>query len=159
METHELQTLVETISLNHFDRSFEHQASFNTRLRTTGGRYHLKSHDLDFNPQVLEKSGMEIFIGVIKHELCHYHLHLSGEGFQHKDRAFKELLKEVGGLRFTPSIKEQKKSVSYWKYQCKKCGTVAQRQRRFNTSKFVCAKCKGRFEIVGKLEPNKTAVD
>ena len=29
---------------------------------------------------------MEELIGIIKHELCHYHLHLEGKGYQHRDR-------------------------------------------------------------------------
>lgn len=159
METSDLQKLVESISLTYFDRPFEHRASFNNRLRTTGGRYHLASHDLDFNPKVLEKLGKETLIGIIKHELCHYHLHLEGKGSQHKDREFKDMLKDVGGLRFVPSMKGQQKAADHWQYQCRKCGTVAQRQRRFNTAKFVCAKCKGRFELVGKVKAQKTAVD
>ncbi|MCC5896249.1 MAG: SprT family protein [Alkalibacterium sp.] len=150
MNQKDLQQLVEDTSLTYFNKPFRHQATFNTRLKTTGGRYHLGSHDLDFNPKVLEKLGLETLIGIIKHELCHYHLHLEGKGSQHRDRDFKNLLKEVGGLRFVPALTEQKKAVSLWKYKCRKCGSVAQRQRRFNTSKYVCAKCKGKFELLGR---------
>lgn len=159
METHELQQLVEEISLKHFKQPFRHKASFNRRLKTTGGRYHLGSHDLDFNPLVLKKTGLETFIGVIKHELCHYHLHLSGQGYQHKDKDFKDLLKEVEGLRYTPSLKAPDQPIKVWQYQCRGCGSVARRRRRFNTSKFVCAKCQGRFELIGKIDIEKTAVD
>lgn len=159
METSELQKLVEAVSMNHFDRPFKHQAAFNKRLRTTGGRYHMGSHDLDFNPHVLDKAGLETFIGVVKHELCHYHLHLSGEGYRHKDQAFKNLLKQVDGLRYTPSLKDPDEPKKFWQYRCRKCGSVAHRQRRFNTSKFVCAKCKGRFEMIGRTATNKAAVD
>lgn len=159
MNQKDLQELVEELSLTYFNKPFRHQASFNTRLKTTGGRYHLLSHNLDFNPKVLEKLGDEVLIGIIKHELCHYHLHLEGRGSQHKDRDFKGLLKKVGGLRFVPSMKEQKKAVALWIYECRDCGSVAQRQRRFNTAKFICAKCKGRFEIIGRDTLKKTAVD
>lgn len=154
-----LQQLVEDISLTYFNKPFKHRAFFNSRLKTTGGRYHLMSHDLDFNPEVLKKLGEDTLIGIIKHELCHYHLHIEGRGSQHKDREFKDLLKEVGGLRFVPSMKEPKQVISFWTYKCRKCGTVAQRKRRFNTSKFVCAKCKGRFELIGRLETKEAAVD
>ncbi len=159
MNQKELQQLVEETSLTHFKKPFNHRAYFNTRLKTTGGRYHLVSHDLDFNPKVLEKLGEDTLIGIIKHELCHYHLHLEGKGSQHKDQDFKELLKEVEGLRFVPAMSEQKKAVRLWKYKCKKCGSVAQRQRRFNTAKYVCARCKGKFELIGRDAYKKTAVD
>lgn len=76
MEEFDLQEYVEKVSLKNFNRPFKHQAVFNTRLRTTGGRYHLESHNLDFNPKILDSFGMTIFEGIVKHELCHYHLHL-----------------------------------------------------------------------------------
>ena len=151
MNNSELKGLVCSISLEYFGRPFLHQTTFNSRLKTTGGRYHLGSHDLDFNPKVLEKAGRDVLIGVIKHELCHYHLHIRGEGYRHKDKAFKELLKQVGGLRYTPSLKNPDEPKKVWQYQCGKCGSVAQRKRRFNTAKFVCAKCQGRFRLIGEI--------
>lgn len=159
MNQESLQQLVEDISLTYFNKPFKHKAYFNTRLRTTGGRYHLRSHDLDFNPLMLEKFGEQTLIGIIKHELCHYHLHLEGKGSQHKDPEFKNLLKKVGGLRFVPSTKEPKKAVLLWEYKCRNCGSVARRQRRFNTEKYVCARCKGKFELINRVVDKKTAVD
>ena len=154
MEQKALQKLVEEVSIDFFELPFRHQATFNARLKTTGGRYFLQSHHLDFNPQVLEKFGMETLIGVIKHELCHYHLHLAGKGHQHKDRAFKALLKKVGGLRYVPSMKEAGADewIQLWKYQCQKCGTNVRRKRRFNTNKYVCSNCKGAFKLLGREE-------
>ncbi|EMP3376764.1 TPA: SprT family protein, partial [Enterococcus faecium] len=46
MTQEELQQLVEEISLKSFQLPFKHQAMFNPRLRTTGGRYHLNDHHL-----------------------------------------------------------------------------------------------------------------
>ncbi|SJZ83608.1 SprT-like protein [Pilibacter termitis] len=139
MTEEELQSFVEKISFESFQRPFFHKAKWNNRLKTTGGRYDLKTHDLDFNPKVLEVHGEEIFSKIIKHELCHYHLHLQGQGFQHKDSTFKQLLKQVGGLRFTPPIEEKKRLT----YQCKKCGQLFFRQRKMNTKKYACGKCGG----------------
>ncbi|WP_146922662.1 SprT family protein [Alkalibacterium kapii] len=152
METEELQELVETVSLNFFDRPFRHKAVFNKRLRTTGGRYHLKTHNLDFNPKLLLKTDENTLVGVIKHELCHYHLHLSGEGYQHKDKTFKKLLKEVGGLRFTPSLTGKNEPKRVLKYQCLTCKTVVKRQRCFDTDKYVCAKCRGKLQFVEPIK-------
>ncbi len=94
MTQEELQQLVEEISLKSFQRPFKHQAMFNPRLRTTGGRYHLNDHHLDFNVKLFEESDKETITGIIKHELCHYHLHLTGRGYRHKDMDFKYLLKK-----------------------------------------------------------------
>ncbi len=104
MKQIELQQYVERISLESFNKPFRHKASFNNRLRTTGGRYHLETHHLDFNPKVLRAYGKETFEGIIKHELCHYHLHLAKKGYRHGDTDFKLLLNEVGALRYTPSL-------------------------------------------------------
>lgn len=139
MTNKELQALVEKISLEFFEKPFLHQASFNKRLKTTGGRYHLANANLDFNLLVLEKYGLDELIGVIKHELCHYHLHLENKGYQHKDRDFKELLKKTGGSRFVKNLNEPQVLKHYI---CTKCGTDIYRKRRINTTRFVC-RCGG----------------
>ncbi len=141
----ELQVLVEKISRDYFGLPFQHQATFNNRLRTTGGRYHLKSHHLDFNPKVLATFGTDEFLGVIKHELCHYHLHLSGKGFQHKDKEFKQLLTEVGGSRFVKSLGNPKPVKKRVVYQCQSCAQFIYRQRKVNTQKYVCGQCSGKL--------------
>ncbi|MCA9764875.1 MAG: SprT family protein [Carnobacterium sp.] len=143
MDQVDLQKLVEELSIDYFNRPFEHAATFNSRLRTTGGRYHLKSHNLDFNLKILETFGMLEFVKVIKHELCHYHLHLTGKGYQHKDNDFKVLLKQTGGSRFVQSVKTTSNEKKLWLYQCKNCQLIIRRQRRFDTTKFVCKKCRG----------------
>ncbi len=55
----------------------------------------------------------DYLIGIIKHELCHYHLHRLGLGYQHKDRDFKTLLQKVGGSCYAPDIglRRQKKNI------------------------------------------------
>jgi len=140
----QLQVLVEEISLSFFRKKFQHKAFFNRRLRTTGGRYHLGSHNIDFNPKVFERYGEIELINVIKHELCHYHLHLEGKGYQHKDAEFKSLLKKTGGSRYVRPLVDQK-AQSYHQYQCKKCQTLILRKRRINTQRYVCGKCSGKL--------------
>lgn len=147
-----LQKLVERISLKYFKRPFKHRAAFNSRLRTTGGRYHLQTHNLDFNPKIQAEFGAEIFEGIIKHELCHYHLHLANRGYRHRDVEFKELLDKVGGLRYTPSLEIKAGKAVRWLYECEDCEMKIHRKRRFNTHKFICSQCKGKFSLVGRDE-------
>lgn len=135
MTNQELQQLVEEVSLIYFKKPFLHQATFNKRLKTTGGRYHLKTANLDFNPLVLELHGKEELVGVIKHELCHYHLHLTNKGYQHKDPEFKLLLKQTGGSRFVKPLKTRK---NYQHYKCQVCHADIFRQRRIDTKRYVC---------------------
>lgn len=142
MTNQELQILVETVSKQSFHRQFAHQAVWNGRLKTTGGRYKLSTHNLDFNPKIYEKYGKEELIKVIKHELCHYHLHILGMGYQHKDQDFKRLLKKVGGTRYAPQLVEK----AYKQYSCQTCGHIYKRARAINTKKYVCGKCKGKLK-------------
>ncbi|AYW48688.1 SprT family protein [Tetragenococcus osmophilus] len=139
MTEDELQLLVEDVSWTSFKKPFTHQAFFNARLRTTGGRYHVKDHHLDFNPKMATLK-REIFIGIIKHELCHYHLHIENKGYQHKDTDFKELLTKTGGLRYAPDIQTKRK---FHVYQCQSCQLLITRQKKMDTHRFVCGKCGG----------------
>lgn len=99
-----LQRMVENLSEEKFGRTFQHRAYFNKRLRTTGGRYLLKSHDIEINPKQYEHYGEDAVVKIILHELCHYHLHIAGKGYQHKDQDFKRLSQQVGAPRFCNSI-------------------------------------------------------
>ncbi|MCI1859362.1 MAG: SprT family protein [Sporolactobacillus sp.] len=149
MTDEELQRLVEHISLEYFHRPFRHQASFNSRLRTTGGRYLTDSHVIELNEKQLDYYGLADFIKIIKHELCHYHLHLTGKGFHHYDADFKRLLRRVGGSRFCGSIPgTTRRSQLRYHYRCAACGRTFIRKRKLNTSKYVCATCGGKIHLV-----------
>lgn len=144
MTDEQLQQLVSHISIRYFKKPFLHKAYFNHRLRTTGGRYMLKSHNIEINPKQYEEYGLDTLIGIIKHELCHYHLHLENKGFKHRDREFKELLQKVGGLRYckVPTGMRRKETIKY-RYQCKQCKQIYLRKRKMNLKKYVCGKCQG----------------
>ena len=152
MEQFELQKIVEEVSLKFFGKPFLHQASFNNRLQTTGGRYLLKSHNIELNPKYYQERGIDELVGIIKHELCHYHLHIEGKGYQHRDRDFRNLLKEVDAPRFCKpleSIKRRKTSKQYL-YTCKSCGLGYVRKRKIDTDRYVCGKCAGKLVEVKK---------
>lgn len=149
MTTEELQALVEKVSLEDFKRPFLHEAVFNKRLKTTGGRYHLKDHHLDFNPRMLSLKE-EVFIQIIRHELCHYHLHLAGLPYQHKDATFKRLLQQVHGLRYAPVIESERLQKTFL-YQCQNCQQKYLRRRRMNVKRYVCGKCRGKLKLVPKI--------
>ena len=149
MKDMELQELTELISKDFFGIPFKHTAFFNKRLKTTGGRYSLQTHNIDINPKHLEYFGEEELVKIIKHELCHYHLHLAGKGYMHKDNDFKILLKQVGGSRHCQSIPGMRKQTTkIHLYRCEKCKTEFKRKRQFNTEKYVCGRCKGRIKKV-----------
>ncbi|WP_075980484.1 SprT family protein [Bacillus massilinigeriensis] len=148
MDDKELQVLVENISTQYFQKPFMHQAIFNSRLQTTGGRYLLNSHNIEINKKYLEQLGKDELIGIIKHELCHYHLHLEGKGYKHRDSDFKNLLKNVDAPRFCSMLPNRPRRTPSNKihiYACKKCNQIYRRKRSINTSRYVCGKCRGKL--------------
>lgn len=147
----ELQQLVEEISLESFGRPFVHQVKINRRMKTTGGRYHLDDHHLEINAHFLEAENRQYLPGIIKHELTHYHLHLAGLGYQHKDRDFKVLLKRVGGSRYAPNIGQGRRQQRKYLYQCQKCGLKYPRVRKINTRRYFCGRCGGQLRLVEHL--------
>ena len=149
MTNTELQKMVEELSLTYFHKPFMHTAVFNSRLRSTGGRYHLADHHLDINPKMVA-CGEETLKGIILHELCHYHLHLNHLPHQHRDPAFKKLLAQVGGLRYAPTLAENENRAPRKKltYECCMCHQLYLRQKKINTRKYVCGKCHGKLMLI-----------
>lgn len=148
MEQIELQKLVEHLSLKHFGRPFLHQATFNPRLRTTGGRYLLHSHHIELNQKHYEVFGLRELEGIIKHELCHYHLHLQKKGYKHQDKDFKELLEKVGGARYCQVLPHKKRSSSKkYEIKCMKCNQLYIRKRKMDINRYACGKCGGKLRM------------
>ena len=139
LSNQELTVRVRQISLAKFQKSFDHEARWNGRLKTTGGRFFPKDLHLDFNPKMAE---LPEFERIILHELVHYHLYRAKRGYQHKDAEFKQLLVQVGGLRYAPSVTEK---VYTYHYQCEKCSQDYYRKRRIDTQKYRCGKCRGQL--------------
>ena len=143
MNEHELQQLTEEISRTSFHREFTHKITYNRRLRSSGGRYLLKTGNIEINPLIEQELGLEALVGVIKHELCHYHLHQTGGGYRHRDADFKRLLHQVGGSRFVERMKEPT-----FLYECVNCHHRYPRMRKMNTNRYVCGKCRGKLILL-----------
>ena len=149
MDEQQLQQLVERLSLEHFQKPFVHRAYFNKRLRSTGGRYLLHSHHIELNEKSYITYGEAELVGIILHELCHYHLHLEGKGYMHKDREFKQLLKQVGAPRYCRAISVQQTTcATNYMYECIQCFIQYNRHRKINTTKYVGGKCKGQLKTI-----------
>jgi SprT-like protein len=148
MDDAQLQEWVERLSLSVFGLPFRHKAVFNPRLRTTGGRYFLKSHHIEISPHQLAVHGREATEAIIKHELCHYHLHLQGKGYRHRDADFKALLAQVGATRYCrplPGV-ARRLPVRYLLI-CRECGQTYPRKRKPDPRKYLCGVCRGRLRL------------
>lgn len=137
----DLTDYVRQVSEEDFGWSFRHEARWNRRLQTTGGRFFPADGHLDFNPKLYEACGLDIFRQIVRHELCHYHLYFQGRGYRHRDQEFKQLLQAVGGLRYTPRLKVEK--TAPYLYSCQACGQLYQRKRRINVARYRCGRCRG----------------
>lgn len=151
MNDEQLQIWVEEISLRSFGIPFQHQATFNRRLQTTGGRYFMKSHDIEINPWQLESYGEEEVEKIIKHELCHYHLHIAGRGYRHRDPEFKALLAKVQGSRYCQALPGSKKRGQMpfrYKLICTSCGMEYKRKRKVDIKRYRCGQCRGTLKMM-----------
>lgn len=143
-----LQRWIEEISLKDFHKPFQHHARYNPRLRSSGGRYLLKDHSIEINPRQLTHFGEEEVLGIIRHELCHYHLHREGKGYRHRDHAFKELLKQVQGTRYSRPIRKRRERPIRFFLQCTSCGMRYPRKRRINPDRYRCGICGGGLMLI-----------
>lgn len=112
----------------------------------------MKSHHIEINPRQLETHGREEVEKIIKHELCHYHLHLAGRGYRHRDRDFKTLLAEVGGSRYCKSVaspgeKARKPQPYRYLLRCTDCRMSYKRKRKMNPDRYRCGRCGGRLTL------------
>lgn len=151
MTDEQAQKLVEELSIRYFNRPFLHKVYFNSRLKSTGGRYLLSSHDIELNKKLYDHFGMDELKGIILHELCHYHLHLLGMGYKHRDADFRNLLKRVGAPRFCSQIekpKKEKQQKVIHIYNCVSCGQAYRRKRKMDVKKYCCSICKGKIEFL-----------
>lgn len=136
-----LKYFVQQVSLADFKKPFLHEAIWNKRLKTTGGRFFPSDGHLDFNPEILKVFGIDIFRQIVRHELCHYHLYYAGLGYRHKDKDFKHLLKEVDGLRYAPKL--PRPNTKEYRYRCITCHQNFMRKRQINLQKYRCGRCGG----------------
>ncbi|EJW19975.1 SprT family protein [Paenibacillus alvei] len=158
MTDEKLQAWVELISLRDFGKPFRHKARYNSRLKSTGGRYLLRTHDIEINPKQLEQNGTDEVERIIKHELCHYHLHIEGKGYKHRDADFRQLLQAVGGSRFCkslPDVERRRQAPYRYRLECVQCGQAYMRKRKVDIRKYVCGRCHGKLRLQPLTEQAK----
>ena len=77
-------------------------------------------------------------------------MHITGRGYKHRDRDFRELLKKVGAPRFCKRIINEEKEKKVYMYECMECSLQYVRRRQINTKRYVCGNCKGKLKPVAK---------
>ncbi|MFD1038353.1 SprT family protein [Virgibacillus byunsanensis] len=151
LNNEELFTIVNEVSVKYFYKPFKHDVRYNNRLRTTGGRYIPAKKLIELNPKYMIEMDENEYIGIIKHELVHYHLHIEGKGYKHGDQDFKQLLKKTGSPRHCKPLPSTKKEYKHT-YTCNNCGYVYKRKRRVDIKKFRCGKCGGKLLLGSNIK-------
>lgn len=158
MNNRQLQKLVEELSLQYFKRPFTHTATFNNRLRTRGGdvtyqvignqrKVVVDSIQMHINPKLINlAAGDQELVGVIKHELAHYHLLLSKGAHRENDKDFRYLLRQLDAPKYSP-IKPSYKTAYLYQCQGKEHHQIL-RNRKLDTKKYVCRFCRAKFELI-----------
>ncbi|MET3683965.1 SprT-like protein [Alkalibacillus flavidus] len=147
MDQQTLEQLTNELSEQYFHKPFLDHVTFNRRLRTTGGRYIPAKRVIEINPKYVTELGEDALKGIIKHELCHYHLHIEDKPYHHRSAEFRRLLQVTGAPRFCgplPSEATKKRVI----YQCKDCRAQFERKRRMDTKRFRCGRCGGRIKEI-----------
>lgn len=136
----ELLSLTMQLSLAWWQRPFTGTVCWNSRLRTSAGRFSRQTQTIELNPRHSTHFGQAALEETIKHELIHYHFQGAGHG-----PIFRQEATRVGCARFCQPIPHP---VRMHTYQCQGCGATFQRKRRFNTCRFRCARCQGIIRLV-----------
>jgi SprT-like protein len=137
----ELTALARQLSLTWWQRPFAGTIHWNSRLRTSAGRYVVSSQIIELNQNYAENFGDQALAETIKHELIHYHFPQAGHG-----PVFRREARRVGCARFCQPLPGP---VRWQVYQCRRCGALIRRRRRFDTKRFRCGNCGGIIKWMG----------
>ncbi|OGX68456.1 MAG: hypothetical protein A2189_04365 [Paenibacillus sp. RIFOXYA1_FULL_44_5] len=111
----------------------------------------MTNHNIEISWKQYETHGADEVEKIIKHELCHYHLHLQKKGYKHRDADFKQLLLQVGGTKHCKPIQANKRRpVRDYRYKliCTSCRQEYWRKNKVNLHRYACGKCRGTLQIV-----------
>lgn len=82
----------------------------------------------------------------VKNTILHEIAHAMVGGIHHHDYVWQRTCLAIGGNgeRLARGIKHSYiKPKTYYEYQCNVCGHIFKRQRRIDTTRYVCGNCKG----------------
>jgi SprT-like protein len=143
-----LQKLADKLSLHYWQRKCEVPVTWNGRLTRSMGRFLYSTKGKGRTPQGIELSkyaaqfiNRDIFISVLLHELCHYHLFIQGKPFDDHHPVFEKELERVGAIS-TNTVQIPQKSFQLY---CSKCNKSIGIRKRLNTALYRSGCCKGKI--------------
>lgn len=139
MDPQKLKRLANKLSLHFWGKPCQIPVAWNGRLRRTMGRFLFTEQSGKRTPLKIELSkyaaqwiDRDIFVAVLLHELCHYHLFIQGQPYQDHHPVFEQELKRVGAIS-TQRVQLPQKA---YKLYCQGCERYLGIRRRLNTSRY-----------------------
>jgi SprT-like protein len=162
-----LQALANKLSQHFWRQDCAIPVVWNGRLTKAMGRFLFSPQSKKPLPLRIEMSkhaaqfiNREIFIAVLLHELCHYHLFIQGQPFDDHHPLFEKELRRVGAIS-TNTVQIPQKG---FQLMCSKCKKKIGTRKRFNTARYLSGCCKakvlkeevllGSFKYDGKIINN-----
>ncbi len=159
-----LQTLANKLSQHFWQVDLQIPVVWNGRLTRAMGRFLFHQKGKKREPLKIEMSkyaaqfiDREIFIAVLLHEMCHYHLFIQNQPFQDHHPVFEQELRRVGAIS-TNTVKLPTKA---YRLTCTKCKGGLGMMKRINPDRYRSGCCQspiareevlmGSFQYDGKI--------
>jgi SprT-like protein len=143
-----LLTLANKLSQHFWKKECTIPVVWNGRLKKAMGRFLFSYQGKKRIPVRIEMSkhaaqfiNREIFIAVLLHELCHYHLFIQGHPFDDHHPLFEKELGRVGAIS-TNTVQIPQKG---FELICSQCQQTIGTRRRMNTSRYLSGCCKAKI--------------
>ncbi|GAA0357958.1 SprT-like domain-containing protein [Bacillus horti] len=148
VDSEKLEDLSQKLSLHFWGKRCDIPVLWNGRLTKSMGRFMFSSRGrtrtalrIELSKHAVRFIPPEIFIAVLLHELCHYHLFIQGQPFEDGHPVFEEELRRVGAISTNVVQLPQKGFELY----CSKCHERLGSRKRMNTKHYLSACCKAQI--------------
>ncbi|WP_164985012.1 SprT-like domain-containing protein [Ammoniphilus sp. CFH 90114] len=162
-----LQALADKLSQHFWQDKLQIPVVWNGRLTRAMGRFVFRQQGKKREPLKIEMSkyaaqfvDREIFIAVLLHEMCHYHLFIQNKPYQDHHPVFEQELRRVGAI----STNTVKLPTKVYKLTCQHCKKSLGMMKRFNPDRYRSGCCQapiqreedwmGSFQYDGRILKN-----
>lgn len=91
----ELQDIANELAIECFLTSLNIPVVYNTKLKNAMGRFGADNKGMRIELQPMTEYTLETFIGVLKHELCHWYCYINNKPYNDGDEYFENHIKRI----------------------------------------------------------------
>lgn len=144
-DANKIQQLANKLSQHFWQADCAIPVVWNGRLTRSMGRFIFKIDGSKRIPIKIELSkyssqfiDRDIFVAVLLHELCHYHLFVQGKPFEDRHPVFEKELQRVGAIS-TNRVQIPQKA---YKLYCSACNAYLGTRKRLNVRRYLSQCCR-----------------